>query len=133
MEKLNLDRKNLKKFGITMGTAFLLIGIYFLFRRRHFPVLAAALEVIFYLAALIRPALLKPVYIAWMRFAYVLAWINTRLILFLMFYLIFGPIGIVMRVLGIDVLDRKLKQNKDSYWLKKEQGQCKVSDYERQF
>ena len=30
MEKLNLDKKTLKKFGITMGIAFLVIAVIFL-------------------------------------------------------------------------------------------------------
>jgi hypothetical protein len=68
-----------------------------------------------------------------MRFAYLLAWINTRLILCAIFYLVFTPIGLVMRLLKIDPLDRKIDKNKNSYWIKKEKKDFCPLDYERQF
>ena len=79
------------------------------------------------------PVSLKPVYIFWMRLAFILAWINTRLILSILFYLIFTPIGIGMRLFGGDLLDKKIDKNKESYWIKKEKAAFKQSDYERQF
>lgn len=57
-------------------------------------VVAAALS----LAALVAPARLRPVYRVWMRFAELLGWINTRIILGLIFYLIFVPFGLLMRL-----------------------------------
>ena len=36
-------------------------------------------------------AVLRPIYVGWMKFAFVLGWINTRLILGLFFYLILTP------------------------------------------
>ena len=49
-----------------------------------------------------------------------LGWINTRLILFIIFYLVFTPIGLVMRLFGVDLLDKKIDKNKNSYWRRKE-------------
>lgn len=72
---------------------------------------------------------LKPVYDLWMKFAAVLAWVNTRIILIVMFYLVFTPIGLIMRIFGMDVLGLKIERNKESYWLKKD----KKTSYERQF
>lgn len=68
-----------------------------------------------------------------MRFALILSWINTRLILSIMFYLIFSPIGRVMKLFGVDPLDRKIDKNKQSYWHKKEARKFNPLDYERQF
>jgi hypothetical protein len=72
------------------------------------------------------------VYIFWMRLAFILGWINTRIILFIIFYLIFTPIGIVLRIFGIDLLDRKIERDKESYWKKIEKKDMH-SDYQRQF
>lgn len=68
-----------------------------------------------------------------MRFALVLSWVNTRLILLIIFYLIFTPIGLAMRLFGIDLLERKSDKNKKSYWKKKEKKSFSRLDYERQF
>jgi ABC-type uncharacterized transport system permease subunit len=68
-----------------------------------------------------------------MRFAAVLAWINTRLILIVMFYLIFTPMGLVMRLFGADPLGLKVEKDKGSYWKKMGQKPFNPQDYERQF
>lgn len=72
---------------------------------------------------------LKPIYDLWMKFAAVLAWVNTRIILIVMFYLVFTPVGLVMRLFGMEQLDRRLEKEKESYWVKKD----KKTNYERQF
>ncbi|MCX5703093.1 MAG: SxtJ family membrane protein [Candidatus Omnitrophica bacterium] len=133
MERLNLDKNNLRKFGITMATAFLVITAFILFRHKRIVLSTASISVIFFVLAFILPSLLKPIYIFWMRLAFVLSWINTRLILCVMFYLIFAPVGLVMRLFGVDLLDRKIEKNKESYWKDKEGKEFNPLDYERQF
>ena len=71
----------------------------------------------------------KPIYDLWMKFAAVLAWINTRLILIVMFYLVITPIGLIMRLFGMDYLSLKIEKDKESYWIKND----KKINYERQF
>lgn len=133
MEKLNLKKENLKKFGVTMGIALLVISLFILFRHRHSPVFTSGISLIFFVLAFSAPGLLRPVYIFWMRLAFVLGWINTRLILFIIFYLVFTPIGLVMRLFGADLLDKKIEKTKDSYWKKREKEAFNPSGYERQF
>ena len=79
------------------------------------------------------PKLLKPAYSAWMKFASILAWINTRIILFLIFYLVFTPIGLLMRLFRAGLLDIRVEKDRQSYWKKKEKPAFNPSDYERQF
>ena len=133
MEKLNLNRQSLKKFGITMGIAFLVISAWILLRHKHSIRPTVIISAVFFLSAFIIPNILRPVYIVWMRLAFVLGWINTRLILFILFYLVFTPIGLVMRLFGKDLLERKIDKRKESYWIKKEKKEFAPSDYERQF
>lgn len=65
------------------------------------------------------PAVLKPIYSVWMALAVVLGFIMTRVILTIVFYLVVTPIGLIMRAVGRDPLDRKLDSNASSYWLEK--------------
>jgi hypothetical protein len=76
---------------------------------------------------------LKPFYYLWMRLAWILSWVNTRLVLVIIFYLVFTPIGLLMKLLGKDLLSLKIEPQKDSYWLKKEKKAFNPQDYERQF
>ena len=133
MEKLSLDKKSLRKFGITMGIAFFIITIIILIRHKHSVIPASIISITFLILAFTLPALLKPTYILWMKLAFVLGWINTRLILCMLFYLLFAPMGLVMRLFKVDLLDRKIEKNKDSYWRKKEKREFDTLDYKRQF
>jgi len=133
MEKLNLDIRNLKKFGITMGIAFLVITLLMLIRHRHSVIPTSIISALFFLSAFLLPLALKPVYIFWMKLVFVLGWINTRLILMIIFYILFTPAGLIMRLFRVDLLDRKIDKSKDSYWKKREKKVFNPSDYERLF
>lgn len=133
MEKLDLSRKNLKKFGLIMGAVFFAIAIYMLLRHKRGILPASILSALFLSSAFILPMILKPFYFFWMRLAFILSWINTRLILTVIFYLIFSPAGLLIRLFGKDLLKRGIDRKTDSYWLKKEDGSFKRLDYERQF
>ena len=50
-----------------------------------------------------------------MKIGHVLGWINTRIILAIMFYLLFFPIAIIMKILGKDPLYKKLDSKLSSY------------------
>ena len=133
MEKLNIDFRNLKKFGITMGIAFLVITLLMLIRHRHSVIPTSIISALFFVVSLTIPGVLKPVYIFWMKLAFVLGWINTRLILIIIFYVLFTPVGLIMRLFRADLLDRKIDRNRDSYWKKREKKVFNPTDYERLF
>ena len=133
MEKIDTDKKTLKKFGITMCIAFLVITVLIIIRHGRTIVPTTAISLVFLILTLIQPLLLKPAYIIWMKLAFVLGWINTRIILIAIFYLVFAPFGLVMRAFGADLLERKIEKNKTSYWKPKEKKEFNLGNYERQF
>lgn len=133
MEKLDLTSRNLRKFGLTMGVALFVINIFVLLRHKHGASPVALLSAFFFLSSLITPVILKPVYIFWMRLAFMLSWINTRLILIIIFYLIFSPLGFIIKLCGKDLLERKIDRSKSSYWIKKEKLVLGMLHYEKQF
>ena len=133
MEKLNLEKNNLRKFGVTMGIAFMAIALLIFLKHKHSVVPTFIIALVFFITAFLIPAALKPVYVLWMKFAFVLSWVNTRLILFAIFYLLFMPIGLMMKLFGRDLLDTKIDKFKDSYWRKKEKKRPGQIDFERQF
>lgn len=74
----------------------------------------------------------ETLYAAWMGLGAVLNWINTKVLLVLIFFLLFTPCGIVLRILKVDLLDRRIEKNKNSYWIPAERSPG-VQGYERQF
>lgn len=61
-----------------------------------------------WIPALLFPAGLRPVYKAWMKFSEALGYVNSRIILFIFFYIILMPFGLVLRLFGFDPMRRKL-------------------------
>jgi Saxitoxin biosynthesis operon protein SxtJ len=65
--------------------------------------------------ALAWPRSLTRVYRVWMTVGEVLGWINTRIILGMLFYLLFTPMGWGMRLRGKDPMRRTLVPEAESY------------------
>jgi hypothetical protein len=110
-----VDNKPLRSFGLIVGAVFAGIGVWPLVVRFAEPrwwslIVAAALA----LPALIYPRSLYWPHKGWMYVGHVLGWINTRIILGAVFYLIVTPIGVVRRLLGKDPMGTK-KVNVESY------------------
>lgn len=133
MEKLDLTRKNLRKFGITMGAVFIFLALFLIFRHKDKIAVIITASTAFFLSAFLMPSILKPVYIFWMRIAFILSWVNTRIILILIFYLIFAPLGLVIRLFGKGLLEKRLDKGAISYWKQKEDSGFDKLNYERQF
>lgn len=65
--------------------------------------------------ALAHPASMIHFYKPWMKLAEGLGFINTRIILFIVFYGLFLPMGVIMRLAGKDPMHRRLESGVDSY------------------
>ena len=116
-QKLSTDKTELRKFGLIFGAGLLLIfGLFFPWLLdRPWPAWPFIAAGILASMALVFPTGLKPLYIAWMKFGHVAGWINTRIILGLVFFAVFLPFGLVMRLLGNDPMKRKLDDTSTSY------------------
>jgi len=106
------DKKGLREFGLITGGLFVgLFGLLFpwLFNF-DFPKWPWIIAGVLWGLAILIPNALKWVYRGWMSFALVLGWINTRLILGLMFFLIMTPMGLIMRLFGKNAMKNKPSQ-----------------------
>ncbi len=79
------------------------------------------------------PRAVKPLYYAWMSMAVVLGFIMTRVILTIFFLLVLTPVGLVFRLLGKDLLNRKIDRQAPTYWLEKKYLIPDRSRYEKFF
>jgi len=124
----------LRKFGTGMTIILSALGAIGIWRGRHVaPSVFFFVAVLALLTAIGYPRGLAPVYRIWMTLARALAWVNTRIILFLLFYVVLTPVGMVMRLLGRDPLKRKLDRSCSSYWITLKPGQPAKERYEHLF
>ena len=86
--------KQLRSFGLFLGGGFCTIALLPTLIRGHSPrVWAFVIAATFLTAALAAPASLRYPYSVWMLSGYCLGWVNTRVILTIMFYTVFTPIS----------------------------------------
>ena len=111
------DKKELRSFGLIMaGMIALIFGLIIPWLWNIvLPLWPWIVSSIFLISAIAAPAVLRPVFIVWMKVGHVLGWINTRLLLGIVFYLVIAPTGIVLKLLGKDPLKRKYDKNGLSY------------------
>lgn len=115
------ESKQLRSFGMIVGGIFAAIGVWpALFRGEDLRLWAVVLAGLLIGPALVWPKSLEPFYKVWMAIGHVLGWINTRIILGVVFYGLITPFGIVRRLWGRDSLHRNLEQELDTYRVKRE-------------
>lgn len=114
---LELDRKGLRDFGLTTGAIVaVLFGLFFPWLLDlSFPLWPWLIFAVLGVWALLAPDTLKPVYRGWMRFGLLLNRITTPLILGIVFFLMFAPMALFMRLRGRDPMARKLDADTSSY------------------
>ena len=117
MEIEELGSRGLRNFGFTTGLIVVVIfGLLlpWLFSA-SFPVWPWLIAGSLWLFALVFPMALNPVYKGWMKFGNIAGWINSRIILSVLFYFIVFPMGLIMKILGKDPMMRKFDKSVSSY------------------
>jgi hypothetical protein len=114
----DISAPGLRQFGLLFGaTLVLLFGLLLpFFIGYRFPLWPWVAAVLFTVLALLAPTALTPFYRGWMRFGLIAGFINTRVIMFVLYYALFVPTGLVMKLFGRDALARTTGgKNSDSY------------------
>ncbi|HWY40246.1 MAG TPA: SxtJ family membrane protein [Chthoniobacterales bacterium] len=133
LRKLKTGVRDLRKFGLTVGGAFVLLGILLLLRHRSsYPSFLGAGAVLTAFGA-IWPRALKYVYIAWMALAFTLGFVMSNVILALFFFLFVTPIGLLARLFQKDFLARRWDKQAATYWIERANEKRTAQTYERQF
>jgi len=76
----------------------------------------AALAAAVGLAGLVRPAAVRPLFLGLTIATLPINWVVSRLLLAVLFYGVFTPIGLVMRLLGRDALELRPRADRSTYW-----------------
>ena len=133
MENIKTNKAALRKFGLMMGVFFSIVAAVLFIKHRQSALPGAIVALVFFSIAISTPTLLKYLYIIWMKLAFILSWFNTRLLLCVIFYLVLSPVGLVMRIFRVDLLERRFNPGLDSYWKAREKTTLAKRDYTKQF
>ena len=123
-----------REFGLVLSLFLAVLAGIALFRARENLVppllLAAALACGL---AVLWPLPLWPGQRLAMLAAGAIGWFNTRLLLGLVFYLVFTPTALLLRLLGKDLMNRGVRPELPSYWQDRPEQEYDPSQDEKQF
>ena len=132
-QKLDRSPRALRRFGLTLGSALLLLAALLFWRHhRALGLPFAALGTLFVLVAGVAPLLLKWIHGPWMILSLALGWLMTRVLLTTAFFLIVTPIGLLQHLFGKRPLEIAFRTGATSYWQPRT-AQPLPADYEKQF
>ena len=133
IKNIKTGKKDIRDFGITIGIIFLIVAGFLFYKENDSFQLFIYIAASFMSLGFLVPIILKPIYLVWMIFAVILGWFMTRFILSLLFYLVITPIGLVLRIMGKDLLELRKEEIQDSYWNMRESEKEQNQNYEKQF
>ena len=109
-----------RSFGILFFIAFFIIGIWPIFSGTELRLWSFIIAIIFLIMGIMKSRFLTPLNIAWIKLGEFLGVIIAPIIMGLVYFLVVLPTGILMKVLGKDLLKLKFKKDIVSYWNKKD-------------
>jgi hypothetical protein len=108
-----------KSFGVVFSIVFLIVALYPLINSGDIRLWAITVSAIFLLLAFITPKTLSLPNKLWFKFGILLGSIIAPIVMALVYFLTVLPTGIIMRLLGKDLLKQKLDKNAKSYWIER--------------
>ena len=109
-----------RSFGWTFAGFFILAGAYGLWHGGGHSLPMLALAGVMALVTLTRAAWLTPLNRAWMKLGELMGRVVSPLVLGVIFFAIFTPVGMLMRAFGRDAMCRRFEPAKPSYWVKRD-------------
>ena len=115
--KERISKKQLREYGFLIGFGFpIIIGWLIPFiNGDFFRVWTLFISIPFLIIGILKPSLLFYPYKTWMLIGVALGWINSRIILGLIFLFVLLPISLIMKIFGYDPLRKKNKGNEISF------------------
>ena len=117
----NLNHSEVKQgsersFGFVFAIIFVAISFYLITKDKNIYLLTISISILFFLLAVFKPFLLKKPNILWFHFGKFLNSIISPLVMAIIFLVIVTPIGLIMRILKKDILNKKFDKSKKNYW-----------------
>ncbi|HEX7343019.1 MAG TPA: SxtJ family membrane protein [bacterium] len=127
--------KDIRLWALVMTAALAVVGTVqlLIWHHQRAAVIFWILGGIFFVPGLLFPSVLTPIFKLWLKLAAALAWFNTRLVLGLTFFLVFTPIGLILRLFRKDLIKERFDPQAKSYWIDRPSAPFDRTRYEKQF
>ena len=116
MKKIKISSN--KSFGIVFFIFFLIIALWPLINDENIRLWSLIVSIIFLTLGIINSKILTPLNNLWFKFGLFLGKIVSPIVMGITFFFIVTPTGIIMRLIGKDILNLK-RNNLNTYWIEK--------------
>ena len=113
------EQSSEKSFGVVFSIVFLIIALYPLITSEGLRIWALVVSIIFFLLAFVAPKVLVLPNKLWFKFGLLIGSIVAPIVMAFVYFFTVLPTGLIMRLLGKDLLKQKLDKNAKSYWVKR--------------
>ncbi|MDH5586723.1 MAG: SxtJ family membrane protein [Nitrospirota bacterium] len=119
--KQDVPLTQLRQFGWLMGGVFALVTFWpLVVRGEDIRMWSGIIAGIFGVLGTVFPNALKPIFRGWMIFGEKIGWVNSRILLGIVFYGLLTPISLLIRVLGKRPLQLSFDPQAETYRVPKE-------------
>ena len=116
---VSTEQSSEKSFGVVFSIVFLIVALYPLINSAGLRIWALVVSIIFFLLAFLAPKILVLPNKLWFKFGLLIGSIVAPIVMAFVYFVTVLPTGLIMRLLGKDLLKQKLDQNAKSYWIKR--------------
>ena len=118
--KSKIKTSSNRNFGLVFFIVFLILGFWPIKNGGEIRIWLVIISLIFLTLGMMKSKLLTPLNQLWFKFGMILGAIAAPIVMGVVFFLVVTPIGIVMRLMGKDLLNKKNDKKKKTYWIKRE-------------
>ena len=118
---IQTEQSSEKSFGVVFSIVFLIVALYPLINSASLRIWALVVSIIFFLLAFLAPKILVFPNKLWFKFGLLLGSIVAPIVMAFVYFVTVLPTGLIMRLLGKDLLKQKLDKNAKSYWVKRDE------------
>ena len=113
------EQSSEKSFGVVFSIVFLIVALYPLITSAGLRIWALVVSIIFFLLAFLAPKILVLPNKLWFKFGLLIGSVVAPIVMAFVYFVTVVPTGLIMRLLGKDLLKQKLDKNSKSYWVKR--------------
>ena len=118
---VSTEQSSEKSFGVVFSIVFLIVALYPLINSADLRIWALVISIIFFLLAFLAPKILVLPNKLWFKFGLLIGSIVAPIVMAFVYFVTVLPTGLIMRLLGKDLLKQKLDKNAKSYWIERKE------------
>ena len=126
-QKSKIEVSSNRSFGLVFFVVFLIIGLWPLLDEGQFKIWSLFFSLFFLVLGLLNSKLLTPLNLLWTKFGILLGNVFAPIVMSFIFFLVVTPIGLLVRIMGRDLLRTKYNKSGKSYWIKREKRITKMN------